>query len=154
MSSKPQQITNASLYLLPIVIGNLVPIVTLPIFTRLLSTEDFGALALSNVYAVFVGGIATAGLPVAYDRNYFECRADDQPARLLYSVVGFASLSLVVFGALTWLWRVPIAERLTGTSGYEQVVVWSFWTSAIVAVKAYIWPTSATASRPAPIRRS
>ena len=141
-------------YLLPIVIGNLVPIVTLPIFTRLLSTEDFGALALSNVYAVFVGGIATAGLPVAYDRNYFECRADDQPARLLYSVVGFASLSLVVFGALTWLWRVHDRRETHRDERVEQVVVWSFWTSAIVAVKAYIWPTSATASRPAPIRRS
>jgi O-antigen/teichoic acid export membrane protein len=136
MSSKPQQITNASLYLLPVVIGNLVPLVTLPVFTRLLSQEDFGAFALANAYAVVVGGLATAGLPMAYDRNYFECRAGRQPAQLLYSVVGFAGLSLLVFGVLTWMLRAPIAGFI-GTAGYEQVVVWSFWSTAIVGIKTY-----------------
>ena len=126
-TDKPQQITNASLYLLPIVIGNLLPLVTLPIFTRLLSTEDFGAFALGNAYALVVGGVAAIGLPAAYDRNYFECRADGQPARLLYSVVGFATVSFVVFGLLTWLFRVEISEHLFGSIGYEDVVVWSFW---------------------------
>lgn len=137
MSSKPRQIRNLSLYLLPIVIGNLVPIVTLPIFTRLLSKEDFGAFALANAYAIVVGGIATVGLPMAYDRNYFECRTGHQPARLLYSVVGFSSISFIVFGLLTWLLRAVIAERLFGTIGYEQVVVWSFWSTAIVGVKSF-----------------
>lgn len=137
MISKPEQITNASLYLLPVVIGNLVPIVTLPVFTRLLSKEDFGAFALANAYALFVGGIATVGLPIAYDRNYFECRADRQPAQLLYSVVGFAGLSFILFGLLTWVWRAPITESLIGTIRYEQVVVWSFWSTAVVGVKTY-----------------
>jgi O-antigen/teichoic acid export membrane protein len=137
MSSKPQQITNASFYLLPVVVGNLVPIVTLPVFTRLLSTEDFGAFALANAYAIVVGGVAAVGLPVAYDRNYFECRAAGQPARLLYSVVGFASLSYLVFGLLTWLFRARIAEIVIGTTGYDQLVVWSFWSTAIVGIKTY-----------------
>lgn len=137
MSSKPQQITNASLYLLPIVIGNLVPLVTFPVFTRLLSKEDFGAFALANVYAVVVGSIAAVGLPVAYDRNYFECREAGQPAKLLYSVVGFAALSYLVFGLLTWLFRAPIADLVIGAAGYDQLVVWSFWSTAIVGVKLY-----------------
>lgn len=137
MSSRRQQISNSAVYLLPVVIGNLLPIVTLPIFTRLLSKEDFGAFALANAYAVVVGGIATVGLPTAYDRNFFECQADRQPAKLLYSVVGFASLSFLIFGLLTWLLRAPIAERLFEMKGYEQVVFWSFCSTAIVGVKAY-----------------
>ena len=137
MSSKPQQVTNASLYLLPVVIGNLVPIVTLPVFTRLLSAEDFGAVALANAYAVVVGGIGTVGLPISYDRNYFECRTDRQSAQLLYSVVGFASLSFLLVGLLTWLFQAQIAEHLFGVPGYEQIVVWSFWSTAIVGVKTY-----------------
>jgi O-antigen/teichoic acid export membrane protein len=137
MIGKRQQLANSGLYVLPIVIGNLAPIITLPIFTRLLSKEDFGAFALANAYAVVVGGIAGVGLPIAYDRNYFECRTGRESAKLFYSIVGFASLSFLVFGLLTWALRAPIAEGLFGATGYEEVVVWSFWSTAIVSIKTY-----------------
>jgi O-antigen/teichoic acid export membrane protein len=137
MSSKPQQITNASLYLLPIVIGNLVPIVTLPIFTRLLSAEDFGAWALANAYAAVVGGIASVGLPITFDRGFFEHREDHRRSQLLYSVLAFSACSFCACGLLTWLLRAPLTDWLIGRSVYQSVVVWSFWATAVTTVKAY-----------------
>ena len=136
-SGKRQQVTNAGLYMLPLLIGNLVPIITLPIFTRLLSAEDFGALALANAYAVIVAGVAGAGLPIAYERNFFEHRDGRRRFALLYSVVAFATASFVVCGVATWSFRKPITAWLIGDAAYEQVLVWSFWSAAVVAVKGY-----------------
>ncbi len=137
MSNKPQQITNAGLYLLPVVIGNLVPILTLPIFTRLLSAEDFGAWALANAYAVVVSGVAAVGLPIAYERNFFQYGESRQRAQLLYSLVAFSILSFVVCGLATWLLRTPITDWLIGDVGYRNMLVWSFCSTAVAGVKTY-----------------
>jgi O-antigen/teichoic acid export membrane protein len=137
MSSTPRQITNASLYLLPIVVGNLIPILTLPIFTRLLSAEDFGAWALANAYAAVVGGLASVGLPITYDRNFFEYREGRQPARLLYSVIGFSLISFSLCAAATWVLRTPITRWIIGDAVYQNVLVWSLCSTAIVGIKAY-----------------
>lgn len=137
MSTKPQQITNATLYLLPIVIGNLVPIITLPVFTRLLSAEDFGAWALANAYSSVVGGVVAVGLPIAYERNFFEYREGRQRSQLLYSVVAFSILSFAICGLVTWLLRTPITNWLIGDAVYQNVLVWSFCSTAVASVKAY-----------------
>jgi len=137
MSSAPQQITNAGLYLLPIVIGNLVPLLTLPIFTRLLSAEDFGAWALANAYAAVLGGLAAVGLPLTYDRNFFEHRDGPTRPQLLYSVIGFSLVSFALCGAATWLFRAPITAWLIGEARYQNVLVMSFAATAVAGVKGY-----------------
>ena len=70
MATKEQQIRNSFIYLLPTGIGNLIPILTLPIFTRILTKEDYGVLALAQVYAIFVSGLANFGLTIGYERNF------------------------------------------------------------------------------------
>jgi O-antigen/teichoic acid export membrane protein len=137
MSSKPQQIRNASLYLLPIVIGNLVPLVTLPILTRVLTAEDFGAWALANAYAVVAGGLAAVGLPIAYDRNFFEYAEPRQRSALLYTLVGFSAVSFALCGAATWALRGPITAWLIGDLVYQQVLVWSFASTAVAGLKGF-----------------
>jgi len=137
MTSKSQQITNTSLYMLPLVVGNLVPILTLPIFTRALSAEDFGAQALVTAYAAVAGGVAAIGLPTAYDRNFFQYREGRQAAELLYSVVAFSILTFALVGFGTWWFRVPLTEWLVGQVQYEQVLIWAFWGTAVATVKGY-----------------
>ncbi len=137
MSNKPQQITNSGLYLLPIMIGNLVPLVTLPIFTRLLSAEDFGAWALANAYAVVVGGVAAVGLPIALERNFFEFRETRQRAQLLYSVLAFSALSFSAAAAFTWLFRAPLTHWLIGDVVYQDLLAWSFLSTAVAGLKSY-----------------
>lgn len=69
MVNKEQQIKSVFIYLLP-VISSILPFISLPIFTRILSKEDYGLLALAQVYAIFICGLANFGTTAAYDRNF------------------------------------------------------------------------------------
>ena len=71
MASKEKQIKNSLIYLLPVFIGNLIPLAMLSIFTRILTKEDYGVLGLAQVYAIFASGLANFGLTVGYERNFF-----------------------------------------------------------------------------------
>jgi O-antigen/teichoic acid export membrane protein len=136
-ADKTRQMTNAAIYVLPLVIGNLVPIVTLPIFMRLLTPRDFGAWALAGAYGSAVGGLAGAGLPIAYERNFFEQKDPENRWRLLYSVVAFTLVSFALCAGVTWLVREPVSRWLTGESGYESLVMWSVAAAAVAGVKSY-----------------
>ena len=57
---------------LPYAVTSLIPILSLPIFTKFLSTEDYGILALANVYGILFGGLSNLGLTVAFERNFFQ----------------------------------------------------------------------------------
>lgn len=137
MNTAPRQITSASLYLLPVLVGNLIPILTLPVFTRLLSAEDFGAWALANAYAAVVGGLANVGLPITYDRNFFQYREGRQPARLLYSVIGFSIVSFSICAVATWALRAPLTRWIIGDPVYQPILIWCLCSTAIVGIKAY-----------------
>jgi O-antigen/teichoic acid export membrane protein len=137
MAAPAQQVRNASLYMLPLVVGNIVPILTLPIFTRILSTEDFGAWALANAYAVVLGGAAQAGLPVAYERNFFEATEVARRQPLLYSILAFCMVTFVVGGLATWLVREPLTAWLIGDLGYQDLLLWSFLATALAGLKNY-----------------
>ena len=96
MANKEQQIKNSFIYLSPIIISNLLPFITLPIFTRILTREDYGVLALAQVYAIFVSGLANFGMTTAYNRNYFQYRVDRlKTAQLLYSTLGFVVFNFI-----------------------------------------------------------
>ncbi len=88
--TKKQQIRHSLIYLLPVGLGSLLPIITIPIFTRILSPDDYGVLALAMIYAIIMSGLANFGMTIAFERNYFQYR--DTPkklAQLLYSSLVF-----------------------------------------------------------------
>lgn len=137
MSDTRKQIGNAATYMIPLVIGNLIPIITLPIFTRLLTREDYGAIALANAWAVVVVGVAGLGLPNAYDRNFFEYATSEQRGHLLHSVVAFSALTFCLFALLTWIVRARVTGWLIGDDRYQELLVWSTAASAVVTIKGY-----------------
>ena len=65
-----KQVKNSLLYLLPSMTGVVIPLITLPLFTRVLSPEEYGSLALCQVYAVFTTGLANFGLTFGYERDF------------------------------------------------------------------------------------
>src|SRR6266513_2138884 len=111
--SGERQVRNSFIYFLPTLIGTALPIVTLPIFTRILTTEDYGALALANAYAAFASGLANFGLVVGYERNFFEHRAERERAALLYSTIAFVLGAQAVLATFTWWVRDDLSEFLT-----------------------------------------
>ena len=137
MATKEQQIKNSFIYLLPSVLGSLIPMATLPIFTRILTTEDYGVLALAQVYALFASGIANLGLANVYNRNFFQYRDLRNSAALLYS--SMLCVGLVHFGlaVVTYVFMAQLAKWIIGAAGYAVLLFWAYCTTGIVSLKSF-----------------
>ncbi|MBF0595051.1 MAG: lipopolysaccharide biosynthesis protein [Candidatus Omnitrophica bacterium] len=137
MAEKQQQIRNSLIYIVPSVVSGLLPIVTLPIFTRLLTKEDYGALALSSAYAVFVAGIANFGLTMGYERNFFESKDPRSSSGLLYSSLLFVASGSLLCCALTFIFKTRIAGMITGLRDYSDLLFWSLCAYCVINLKSY-----------------
>ena len=116
MDNKEHQVKNTFIYLLPVVIGNALPLITLPVFTRILTREDFGVLALVQIYAIFAGGLANFGMTAAYDRNYFQYRKNKrQTAQLLYSTLLFVFINFFFLAIVTYAFKGTLSKLVTGS---------------------------------------
>lgn len=137
MINKERQIKNSVAYLLPVIISNVLSLITLPIFTRILSKEDYGALALAQVYGIFATGLANFGLITVYERDFFQHRDERQAANLLYSTVLFVLTTSGLLGLLTLFLKGPIARLVTGDPGLGSLFLWAFCASSIMSLKMY-----------------
>jgi O-antigen/teichoic acid export membrane protein len=136
-AGRERQLVSSAVYLLPVVVGSVVPLATLPIFTRVLTTEEYGAWALAMAYAAFATGVANLGLTIGYERNFFEYRAPLQQPALLYSVVGFVTAAFVLVGVGTWLFRVPLARWIVGSGDHGGLLFSAYCANVVTSVKAY-----------------
>jgi O-antigen/teichoic acid export membrane protein len=128
-----QQIRDSFLYMLPLVVNNLIPFLTLPIFTRILTTEDYGILALAQVYAVFVSGLANFGMILSYERNYFQYRESPRDsAGLLFSSLAFVLFNITVAGILTFFFRERLSAWIIGYTGYGDILFWAFLNNCVM----------------------
>ncbi|MDA9886145.1 hypothetical protein N9D55_01780 [Flavobacteriaceae bacterium] len=57
-----QQLNTFSLYLLPFLMRSVLPILTLPVFTRFLTPNDYGVLALVTIYIILIVGLSNLGM--------------------------------------------------------------------------------------------
>jgi len=127
MTSKETQIKNLFIYILPLLIGNLLPFITIPIFTRILTPEDYGVLALAIIYAIFMTGLANFGMTLAFERNYFQYRDDNKKlAQLLFSTISFVFLNFIILGTLTFFLRDKISILLTKSEANGSLIFWTF----------------------------
>lgn len=127
MASKEQQIKNSFIYLLPMIAGNILPIIIIFVFTRILTKEDFGVLALAQIYALFVTGLANFGMTVVYDRNYFQYRENCQKtAQLLYSTLFFVTVNFLLFAIITYLFRGILSKLIIGSAEFGDILFWAF----------------------------
>lgn len=138
MANKEQQIKNSFIYLSPIIISNLLPFLTLPIFTRILTREDYGILALAQVYAIFVSGLANFGMTTAYNRNYFQYRGDRlKTAQLLYSTLGFVVFNFILLVGLTYLFKGTLSKLIIGSAEHGNILFWAFCAQFFISVSYY-----------------
>lgn len=125
------------LYMIPTVVGAALPLITLPIFTRILTTSDYGVIAVAAAFAAFLSGLANLGLPLTYERNFFQYAERNAGSRLLYSVIGFVTVASLVLGILTWLFREWISLALTGSRAHGAVVLVSYCSISVQSLKLY-----------------
>ena len=138
MLPKEQQIKNSFIYLLPTITNSVLLLVTIPIFTRILTKEDYGVLALSLVYAIFANGLANFGMTAAYDRDYFQYRGNRlKSAQLLYSGLLFVMLNFLLLACLTYLFRGTLSEFIIGSVKHGNMLFWAFCAQFFYSISYY-----------------
>lgn len=137
MSDSRQQVRHGLTYLVPVLVGNAAPLITLPIFTRVLTPADYGAWALAAAYGALAAGLVNLGLPNVFERNFFEQPDEPAKARLLYSVLAYVVAGSALVAVLTWLGQRGIAEWLVGDAAAGPLVFWSLVAAAVSLAKGY-----------------
>lgn len=123
MSNKEQQIKNSFIYMLPLLVSGIFPFVALPILTRILTKEDYGILALAQIYAILVSGFADFGMRASYDRNFFKYRSDKiKSAQLLFSTLFFVILNFVFLASVTFFFRNTFAKLIIRDAQYGNLL--------------------------------
>ena len=135
--SSNQVLKNSFFYIIPIVVGSLVPIVTLPIFTRTFTPVEFGILTLAQVYAIFMNGISNFGLITGFERNFFESNENSKRISLLYSIVLFVIIFSFIFLIITLAIENFVLNNIFKIYGYKYILVLSYLTTAISSLKLY-----------------
>lgn len=137
MSSKQKQISNGLIYIVRMGFNALLPLFVLPIFTRILTREDYGLWALAQVYAVFATGICNMGLLAAFDRNFFEDANEENRRALLCTTLLFISGVMIMIGLATYIFRSTLAGWIMhdGTRGSFLFLV--FCSTALVSLNQY-----------------
>jgi len=123
--------------MIPVIIGNLLPIITLPLFTHKLNTEEYGIFSLSQVYAIFINGIANFGLIAGFERNYFENRDPFKRTSLLYSIVMFVMLASMLFAIATITFEKFLLTNLFHIEGYGNLLTLAYLATAVSGFKLY-----------------
>lgn len=117
-------------------IKNLIPFITLPIFTRYISLEDFGIYALVIFYATIVTGIINLGLLNIYDRTFFELSHDKRKS-LLYTVILFILFLFSIFFILTNSFQEVIAEFFFRKKELKNYLLIALWFQAFKTLNLY-----------------
>lgn len=91
-----KKLNNFKYYIPVYLVRQALPLVSAPIFTRLLSVEEFGILALAIFFATFISGISNFGLLTIFQRNFFSYDNIFQIKNLLFSTITFVFCLLIL----------------------------------------------------------
>jgi len=140
VANKKQQIKNSFIYLLPVITNTVLPIITLPIFTRILTKEDYGVLALVQIYAIFLNGLANFGLTSTYNRNYFQYHDDSKKtAQLLFSTLLFVILNFFAFALLSYHFKGALAKLIVGDAQHGNILFFAFCAQFLSSISSYYY---------------
>jgi O-antigen/teichoic acid export membrane protein len=132
---------HALLYMAPTVVQSLLPLVTLPIFTRVLSREEYGLWGIATAFGALVAGAAGLGLHAGFERSYFAAPDDAARGRLLYSVVLCAFAAQIIGLVVVVAAGPPLALRLMASAQRAHLFLLAFATAAFGSLKVYFLTT-------------
>ena len=138
ISEKEKQIKNSVIHMVPTFVDGLLSLIAIYIFTRVLTKEEYGILALAEIYPIFITGIVNFGMLLAYERNFFEYRTDDKKsAQLLYSTLGFVICNFAIAFGLTYIFQDRLSFLIFRSLGYGKIIIYSFCAQFIMSIKLY-----------------
>jgi O-antigen/teichoic acid export membrane protein len=122
--TKRKQIKNSIIYIMPMMLKNALPLITMPIFTRILSPDDYGLFGLALIFAIFMSGLANFGMTLAFERNYFQYRKQNEKiSELLFSSILFVLLNFILILSISFLFRYKLSILMFGTLDHGNFLI-------------------------------
>jgi O-antigen/teichoic acid export membrane protein len=128
---------NGTFYLLNTLITNIVPIISIAIFTRLLSPNDYGLYALSFMYSSILVALCNFGLQIGYERDFFENFEKETKGGLLYTTVFFVLTVKLLLCICIFFFKDFLSNELFGLSNSGYLFLYSFMYLGISGLKNY-----------------
>ena len=133
------QFKNFLWYAFPFLIRNFIPLISLPFFTRYISPDDFGILALSVIYGVFIVGLLNLGLISVFERNFFELKEQKERIELMWSCIIFVFINLTFGVIFTFYFEASINHILFGETFPTYLTVLAISHLSIKSILQYFY---------------
>lgn len=137
MNSKNTQINNGVLYVVELAITTLLPVLVLRVFTRILTSGDYGLWALAQVYAVFVTGFCNVGLLTAFERNFFEDKTPEGRQKLFCTIWLFVAGCMVLGAGVTFIFSGTLSQWIIREPGHGTLLLTTFCSTCIISLNQY-----------------
>ncbi|MDP8212378.1 MAG: oligosaccharide flippase family protein [Candidatus Zapsychrus exili] len=137
MTGKEEKVKNIIIYIIPNIASVFLPIITLPIFTRILTKNDYGIYALAEIYAILLSGIANFGLTLSYERNFFQYQDKRKASELFYSTLIFVLVAFLIATVFTYVFKKPMSKIFIGSEDYGFLLLWVFLARGVASFKQY-----------------
>ena len=124
-------------YGLSFTIKSIMPLVSLPWFSKFLSLEEFGIFALSIFFGTFISGISNLGLLNVFERNYFEI-SEEQRNNFLFSVVIFV-LCIISSSTFISLFQKSLAILIFRDSAIAEFLIYGLFFTGIKSLNQYFY---------------
>lgn len=131
------KIINSFLYLIPSIGGVVLPLITFPLFTKLIPISDFGNLALLQIFASFIISLINFGLPFSFERNFFELNDIKKRIAFLYTTLLFILISFSICFFLILIFSEYLSLFITGSHSNKNLLILSFISTGISSFKSY-----------------
>lgn len=132
-------IENFLVYGLGGIISKLIPLIMVPIVTRLMpNTEYYGISDLSNTVVQFGSAIAVIGMYDAMYRMFFEKEDEEYKKNICSTALLFTMITSLIVFAIMLIARNFIAQYFFGNSKYAYVVYLSAMTVLVSATNSII----------------
>ena len=110
---------NSIIYGIPDIVAKSVGFFMIPIYTRLLTPEDYGVMAMLMLFTTFVGILLPLGIRYAFTRYYFEGKNEEDKKTVYSSALLFLALSALIFVTLCLIFSKQISYLLFNSVNYS-----------------------------------
>lgn len=139
MVNAEKQTRNTYKYFIQAGVSAVLALITLPVYTRLITPEEFGYIALAQVYALLMIGIANFGIVEVLERNYFQYKDDPvTQGKLLFTCLMFVGTFSIALIAITWMVLNPVAN-IMGVKEAPMYVLLALVGQAIANINNYFY---------------
>ena len=125
-------------YGLSFTIKSIMPLVSLPWFSKFLSLEEFGIFALSIFFGTFISGISNLGLLNVFERNYFEI-SEEQRNNFLFSVVIFVLCIISSSTFIVFLFQKSLSILIFRDSAIAEFLIYGLFFTGIKSLNQYFY---------------